>query len=428
MTRVRTALNRAFRSLRVRNYRLYFIGQTISMSGTWMQSVAQAWLVLKLSGGGVALGIVTALQFLPMLLAGPWGGVIADRVDKRRLVTITQSLSGLLALALGILTVTGVVQLWMVYLLAFLLGLVSLADMPARQAFVIEMVGADDVANAVSLNSVLTNAARIVGPATAGILIATIGIGPCFLANAASYVAVVAAFVAMDPGELRRAKPVQRKSGQLREGLRYVWSRPDLRAPILLMAVVGTLAYNFAVVLPLMVKVVFHGGAGELGVLYSVMGAGAVAGGLVIAARSRATHTMLAWSALALGVALVATALAPGLGTELGVMVLVGVASTAFIATANTLLQLGSSEEMRGRVMALFMMVFLGTTPIGGPLVGWLAERFGPREALLVGAVATVVAGTAALIRLRHVREVGDEQDLSEAVRKAELAEAIRSS
>ena len=428
MTRVRTALNRAFRSLHVRNYRLYFIGQTISMSGTWMQSVAQAWLVLKLSGGGVALGIVTALQFLPMLLAGPWGGVIADRVDKRRLVTITQSVSGLLALALGILTVTGVVQLWMVYLLAFLLGLVSLADMPARQAFVIEMVGASDVANAVSLNSVLTNAARIVGPATAGILIATIGIGPCFLANAASYIAVVAAFVAMDPDELRRAKPVQRKRGQLREGLRYVWSRPDLRAPILLMAVVGALAYNFSVVLPLMVKVVFHAGAGELGVLYSVMGAGAVAGGLVIAARSRATHTMLTWSALCLGVALVATALAPGLGTELGVMVLVGVASTAFIATANTLLQLGSSEEMRGRVMALFMMVFLGTTPIGGPLIGWLAERFGPREALLVGAVATLVAAAVALIRLRHVRAVGAEQDLSEPVRKAELAEAIRSS
>jgi MFS family permease len=419
-------MDRAFRSLHVRNYRLYFIGQTISMSGTWMQSVAQAWLVLKLSGGGVALGLVTALQFLPLLLAGPWGGVIADRVDKRRLVTITQSASGLLALALGILTVTGVVQLWMVYVLAFLLGLVSLADMPARQAFVMEMVGAEDVANAVSLNSVLTNAARIVGPAAAGILIATIGIGSCFLVNAASYIAVVVAFVAMDPRALHRGRPVRRSRGQLRAGLRYVWSRPQLRAPLLLMAVVGTLAYNFSVVLPLMVKVVFHAGAGELGVLYSLMGAGAVAGGLVIAARSRATHAVLTWSSVALGAALVGTALAPRLGIELAVMVPVGVASTAFIATANALLQLGASEEMRGRVMALFMMVFLGSTPIGGPLIGWLAERFGPREALLVGAVATLAGGAVALIRLRHFQEKRPEPEL-EPIREAELSEAVKS-
>ena len=411
MTRLRTATDRTFRSLRIRNYRLYFIGQTISMSGTWMQSVAQAWLVLKLAGGGVALGVVTALQFLPMLLAGPWGGVIADRVDKRKLVTVTQSASGVLALALGILTITGLVQLWMVYLLAFLLGVVSLADMPARQAFVMEMVGPEDVANAVSLNSVLVNAARIVGPAVAGILIATIGIGPCFLANAASYIAVVVAFVAMDPSELRRSRPVERGRGQLRAGLRYVWSRSDLRTPLLLMTVVGTLAYNFAVVLPLMVRFVFHAGPGEFGILYSVMGAGAVVGGLAVAARSRATHSLLNWSALALGAALVGTALAPHLGWELGVMLPVGVASTVFIATANALLQLGASEQMRGRVMALFMMVFLGTTPIGGPLVGWLAERFGPREALLVGAVATVVAGAAALIP-RGGRDVKDRAPL----------------
>jgi len=429
VTSVGTTLDRAFRSLHVRNYRLYFIGQTISMSGTWMQSVAQAWLVLKLSGGGVALGIVTALQFLPMLLAGPWGGVIADRVDKRRLVAITQSVSGLLALALGVLTVTGVVQLWMVYVLALLLGVVSLADMPARQAFVMEMVGPEDVANAVSLNSVLTNAARIVGPAAAGLLIATIGIGPCFLANAASYIAVVVAFVAMDPRELRRGRPVERKRGQLREGLRYVWSRPDLRAPLLLMAVVGALAYNFSVVLPLMVKVVFHAGPGELGVLYSAMGAGAVAGGLAIATRSRPTHAVLSWSALGLGAALVATALAPRVGIELVAMVPVGIASTAFIANANALLQIGASEEMRGRVMALFMMVFLGTTPIGGPLIGWIAQRFGSREALLVGAVATTIAGAVALARLRHFRsESPPTQAEHESAREAELAEATTSS
>ena len=400
MSRVGSTVDRTFRSLHIRNYRLYFIGQSISMSGTWMQSVAQAWLVLKLSGGGVALGIVTALQFLPILLAGPWGGVIADRVDKRRLVTITQSVSGVLALALGVLTMTGVVQLWMVYLLAFLLGLVSLADMPARQAFLMEMVGPQDVANAVSLNSVLTNAARIVGPAVAGVLIATIGIGPCFLANAASYVPVVMAFVAMDPGELRPSPRLERGKGQLRAGLRYVWSRPELRTPLLLMAVVGTLAYNFSVVLPLMVRFVFHAGPGEFGALYSVMGAGAVAGGLVVAARSRATRPLLVGSAIALGAALVGAALSPSLGVEIAVMLPIGVASTAFIATSNSLLQLASSDQMRGRVMALFMMVFLGTTPIGGPLTGWLAERFGPREALLVGAIATLVAGAIALVRV----------------------------
>ncbi len=401
MTPVRRAADRTFRSLRVRNYRLYFIGQGVSLTGTWMQSVAQAWLVLKLSGGGLALGIVTALQFLPILVAGPWGGVIADRADKRRLIVLTQSLSGALALALGVLTVTGLATLATVYLFAFLLGIVTLVDMPARQAFVIEMVGARDVANAVSLNGVVMNAARIAGPVLAGLLIATLGIGPCFLANALSYAAVVAAFLAMRPRELFPTGRVPRGKGQLREGLRYIWSRSELRVPLLLMAVVGTLAYNFSVVFPLMVKVAFHGGPGAYGMVFAAMGAGAVVGGLVVAARGHASNRLLVLSMLALGALLAVAAVVPEFGLELAVMVPVGAASTAFIATSNSLLQLGSNDRMRGRVMAVFSVVFLGSTPIGGTLVGWFSERFGPRAGLLLGGIATLVAGLAALGQLR---------------------------
>jgi MFS family permease len=400
-------MSRTFRSLRTRNYRLYFTGQIISFSGTWMQSVAQAWLVLKLSHSGVALGIVTALQFLPVLLAGPWGGVVADRVDKRRLITATQTASAALALALGVLTLAGVVSLWMVYLIAFLLGCVTLVDNPARQSFVMEMVGRDDLPNAVSLNSVVVNAARIVGPAAAGLLIATVGIAFCFLLNAASYVAVIAAFIAMRPDELHRSAPVARKRGQLREGLRYVWSHPDLRTPLLLMAVVGTLAYNFSVVFPLLVTRGFHAGAGTYGVLYSVMGAGAVVGGLVVAARSRATAPLLAGSTIAFGGVLLAAATAPHLAVEMVVMFPVGAASTAFIATSNSILQLNATAEMRGRVMALFSVVFLGSTPIGGPLIGWIAQVAGPRVALGVGALSTLAAGVVAVVAVRRVRRPG---------------------
>jgi MFS family permease len=397
-------LERTFRSLRTRNYRLYFFGQIVSLTGTWMQSVGQAWLVLELTGSGVALGATAALQFAPILLAGPWGGVIADRVDKRRLIVWTQAAAAALALTLGLLTLFHVVRLWMVLVLALLLGVVNLVDMPARQSFVIEMVGAEDVANAVSLNSVVVNGARVIGPAVAGLLIATIGIAPCFLINAGSYLAVIAGLLAMDSTTLKRTRPVPRGPGQLRAGLRYAWSRPELRVPLLMMAVVGTLAYNFSVILPLLVQETFGAGAGSYGVLFSFMGIGAVLGGLVIATRSRATPPLLVGSALGLGGAIGLAAVAPNLGLVALAMLPVGVASTAFIATSNSLLQLGASSEMRGRVMALFALVFLGSTPIGGPLMGWIAERFGPRTSLAVAAVATVLVGLAGLRRLRGRR------------------------
>jgi MFS family permease len=404
MTGLRLAVSRTFRSLKVRNYRLYFLGQIVSMSGTWMQSVAQAWLVLELTGSGVALGTVTALQFLPTLLLGPWGGLIADRVDKRRLLIWTQTASALLALALGVLVVTHVVVLWMVYALALGLGLVTMIDMPTRQTFVMEMVGREHVTNAVSLNGVIVNASRIVGPAVAGVLIATVGVGICFLVNAGSYLAVIAGLYMMRTQELQRGAITTRQGGQLRAGLRYVWRTPELRTPLLLMAVVGAIAYNFSVLLPLMVRFAFHGGAGAFGVLFSVMGAGAVVGGLAVAAWGKATRRLLAGAALAMGGFLALAAVAPSLGFEMAAMLPVGVASTAFIAMSNSLLQLGATPEMRGRVMGLFAVVFLGTTPIGGPLVGWIAEQLGPRAALGIAAGVTALAGAVVLLSLRRTR------------------------
>ncbi len=410
MNRVRDALASTFQSLVVRNYRLYFFGQIVSITGTWMQSVAQAWLMLRLTGSALALGTVMALQFLPILLLGPWGGVVADRFDKRRLLVVTQSSSALLALVLGILTATGVVTPWMVYVLAIALGMVTLIDNPARQSFVMEMVGPQHVTNAVSLNSVVVNAGRIVGPGAAGVLIATVGIASCFLINAASYLAVIAGLLAMRTAELDRAPRVQRARGQLREGLRYAWSTPELRVPLLVMAVVGTLGFNFSVLLPLMARYAFHRGAATYGELFSLMGVGAVAGGLVVAARGRADNRLLAGSAMAFGAAILGAATVPTLGAEMGVIVVVGVASIAFISTANSILQLRSRSDMRGRVMALYAVVFLGVTPIGAPTVGLVAEHFGPRAALALGGAATLAAGVVAAWATRRRATAADTE------------------
>ena len=276
-----------FASLHTPNYRRYFAGQAVSLVGTWMQTVAQAWLVLELTGSGTALGLVAAAQFLPILLLAPYGGVLADRLDKRTILIATQCALGTMALTLGILTVTGAVRLWMVVVLALALGVVTAIDNPARQAFAQEMVGAGGVRNAVSLNSVLVNTARAVGPAVAGVLIATVGTGACFLINAASYVAVVIALAGMDVGALRPTAPAGRAPGQVRQGLSYVARTPDLLVPLMMLAVVGTLAYEFQVVLPLLARGPLEGGAGTYGLLTSAMGAGAIVGGLVVAQRGR---------------------------------------------------------------------------------------------------------------------------------------------
>lgn len=395
-------MSTTFGALRIPNYRRYAVAQTISLSGTWMQRVAQAWLVLELGGSGTDVGVVTALQFVPLLVLGVWAGVVVERVDKRRLLVVTQLGAALLALTLGLLVATGTVRLWAVMALALALGVVHLFDNPARQTFVLEMVGPDQLANAVTLNSVTVNAARTLGPALAGLLIATAGIAVCFLVNAVSYLLVVAAFTLMRRDELAPSPIVARGPGQLRAGLVYVSRTPEVRGPLLLMAVVGTLAYEFQVVLPLMARFVFDGSAGTYGVMTSCMGGGAVVAGLLLAGRSRSGHRSLTVSAQLFGTSILLAAAAPTLVLELVVLVAVGATSIAFLSLANTTVALSTVPEMRGRVMALWSIAFLGTTPIGGPLVGWVSEHLGPRIGLALGGVATIVAA-AALARPRPV-------------------------
>jgi len=390
----RRAAGRTFRSLGVRNYRLYFTGQAVSWIGTWMQSVAQAWLILTLTHSGVAIGATLALQYGPILVLGPWGGILADRFDKRKLLIGTQTSAGLLALALGVLTVTHVVEPWMVFVIAGVFGLVTALDNPARQSFIVEMVGRQDLPNAVSLNSVLMNCARIIGPGLAGLLIATVGTGTCFLINAASYIAVVAALWMMRPSELLVGARAPRAKGQLREGFAYVVRSPSLRRPLLLMFVVGLFGFNFATLLPLFATEALHQGPGGYGALFSAMGLGAVAGGLVIAFRGSVGDRLMTAGAAAFGAGVVVEALMPTYPWALLAMIPVGIANTVFISTSNSLLQAHATPAMRGRVMALFGMVFLGTTPIGAPLAGWAAEVFGPRWSLaLSGAICVVAAG-----------------------------------
>lgn len=390
------ATRRTFRSLRVRNYRLFVIGQLVSVSGTWMQQVAQSWLVLTLTGSGLDLGVTVALQFLPMLLFGLWGGVIADRFDKRKVLVGTQAVAALLALTLWGLVVAGVVQLWMVYVLAFLLGLVQAVDMPTRQSFVVEMVGPDEVPNAVGLNSAVFNAGRLVGPAGAGAVISAAGVAPAFLVNAATYLVVIGALWAMRPAELHR-DPVAtgggRRPGQIREGLRHVWHTPELRSPLLLVAVVGTFGFNFNVVLPVLARFTLDGDARLYGILTGTMALGSLLGALYAASRARPTRRLLVGSALAFGILTLAVAAAPTSLTVAVLLVPVGLSVMLFLATANTTLQLNSSAAMRGRVMALYGLVFLGSTPIGGPLLGFVSEEWGARAGLaLSGTVSLAVA------------------------------------
>jgi MFS family permease len=387
---------RTFRSLKVRNYRLYFFSQIVSMSGTWMQSVAQIWLVLQLTHSGVALGVVTGLQFAPILLLGAWTGLLADRVDKRRLVIATQTSAALLALVLGVLTAAGAIELWMIYGLAFGLGIATAIEIPARQSFVIEMVGEDDLVNAVGLNSTVFTASRVFGPAVAAALIATAGIEWCFFLNAGSFIAVIVALTRMDPDELQPMPRVPKSKGQVREGFRYVWANPELRLALMLLAVIGTLAFNFRVLLPLMVTDVFGGGAGVYGTLSAIMAIGTVAGALAAAGSIRPTRRLLIGSAFVFGALIVMAAYAPSLVPEGVILVPLGAVSMIFIATCNSTLQLNSSDAMRGRVMALYSVLFLGTTPIGGPLVGWLSEVIGPRATFASTGAATLLAAVAA--------------------------------
>ncbi|MGB8652129.1 MAG: MFS transporter [Mycobacteriales bacterium] len=404
-----------FRSLAVRNYRLFATGQVVSLSGTWAQRVAQDWLVLLIAPNpGVALGVTTGLQFLPVLLFGLYGGVLADRYDKRLLLIGAQSVMGVLALALGLLDLTGVVQLWHVYLLAFLLGLASVVDTPVRQSFVSELVGPDDLPNAVSLNSATFNSARIVGPALAGVAISGVGTAVVFLANALSYVAVLVGLLRIRTEELRPSSRQPRSKGQLREGVDYVRARPELFVPILLVFMVGTFGLNFQVTLALVAKKVFHTGAGSFGLLTSSLAVGSLIGALLSARRSGPprARTMLA-AALAFGLLELLVGLAPTF-TSMGLLLVpTGAAVLTFTTTANALVQLGCEPQVRGRVMAIYVLVFLGGTPVGAPLIGVLAEHFGPRASLLLGGAVCALSALAAAALLARLRGPRDEPYLT---------------
>jgi MFS family permease len=393
-----------FASLSAPNYRRFLGGQAVSMAGTWMQTIAQSWLVLQLTGSATAVGLVVALQTLPILLFGPYAGVVVDRLDKRRLMIVLLAMMGAQALVLGVLTATGAVQLWQVYVLAFLLGAVSSVENPARQTFVLELVGPDNLRNAVSLNSVLVNVARAVGPALAGIVIATGGMALCFLLNAASFAAVIGSLLRLDLTALTPSAPTPRAPGQLREGLAYVRRTPTLAVPLLAMAFIGCLAFEFQVVLPIVASETFAGDASTYGFLTAAMGVGAVVGGLCMAAWGRTGMWSLAAAAAAFGLAMLATSLAPTLAFALVGMGLVGAASVAFQSTGNSTLQLASAPHMRGRVMALWAVAFLGSTPIGGPIAGFVSQHFGGRAGLALGAAACLVAAALTALVARQGR------------------------
>ena len=404
MTRVGLAVHRTFHSLHTRNFRLFFIGQLVSVIGTWTNATASAWLVLHLSDSGVALGINTALTFLPVLLVGAFGGLMADRFDKRKILIGTQTAYAVLAAALFSIAVTDVAQLWMVYVLSFSAGLVTALDNPTRQSFYMELVGERDVTNAVSLNSAVFTGARIVGPALAGLIIAAThgSTAPCFLIDAISYVAVIGALLAMRPDDMHLRDRDGRERGSIRDGFHYVWETPELRRPLVVMAVVFTFAFNWSVLLPLLAKHTFHGGAGTFGAMSALAGVGSFSAALVMANRASArtqapSLRRLAIWALVSGVALVGVSLAPTLELAYVSMIPLGLTVMSFIITANSMLQLSSKPEYRGRVMALYGMVFLGSTPIGAPIAGWLAQVAGPRAGFVMGAAAAFIGGLGAL-------------------------------
>ncbi len=394
------AVRRSFDSLSVPNYRRYFAGQVISLSGNWMQTVSALWLILSLTGSGVAVGLTTALQFLPMLLFGAWGGLLADRFSKRRLLIVTQTLMALPALALFVVTSTGVVSPWMVYLAVLMIGAVNAVDNPTRQSFVFEMVGAERVVNAVSLNSVIVQAARIVGPAIAGLLIAAFGVGPCFAVNALTFVAMIVALCSMDPTRLHASPRSGHGRGAIRAGLRYVRRTPELALPLALMALVGTFGFNFQVVLPLLARFTFGGGASVYAALVASMGVGSLLGALFVGSRGRTDVHLIALASAAFGALALLAALMPSLALEVPVLALLGAAAVVFAASINSSLQLAVKPAMRGRVMSLYSVVFLGSTPIGGPLSGWLAQAYDPRLALGLAAAAGLAAAWLARISL----------------------------
>lgn len=395
-------LRDTFRSFRVRNFRLFFIGQTISQTGTWMTMVAQTLLILELTGSGVLLGLLAAAQFGPVLLLGFWGGALADRFDKRTILFATQVGAMVQSLVLGLVVLAGNASVTSVLLLATVQGVITAFDNPARRAFVVEMVPADDVANAVSLNSTLMTTARVLGPALAGLLIGWVGYAWCFLGDGFSYLAVIAGLAMMRRQELpfakapavktRAVEETNRGRGQVREGLQYAFSSREQLVPLVMMAVVGTFAFNLSVTTPLLVTGPLNGTDQAYTLVLSTMAVGSVVGAIASARRRTVPFGHLIWSTVAFGIGLLLLAGAPTLWTTYPIAVLVGLGSIAFMTTSTAMMQLAADPQFRGRVLSLQAMVFLGTTPIGAPFVGWVADRFGPRAAILIGAFACFAA------------------------------------
>ncbi len=381
-----------FRSLKVRNFRLFFVGQAVSQIGNWLTLVAQSLLVLKITDSGVAVGILAACQFLPVLLFGVWTGLVADRSDKRKLLMTVQSFAMVQSFALSALAFMDHAPILALYAVALAGGFATAFDNPARRAFVVEMVPEDHVQNAVSLNSAMMTGSRIVGPALAGLLITTVGFGWCFLLDGISYIAVLAGLRAMRPAELRPPVPTQRSKGQIRAGLRYAKSIPELWVPLVMMAIVGTFAFNFTVVMPLFVKRSLGGTDSTFTLIYSVVSVGSLVGALFSARRERATVRQVMFSAAGFGVALLAFAASPGLWGAFPLALGVGFTSILFMTASTAIVQVRSDPAMRGRVLALQAIVFLGTTPVGGPVLGWICERFGARAGFVVGGVSGLVA------------------------------------
>jgi len=393
---VSAGVRRTFDSLSVPNYRRYFVGQVISISGNWMQIVAEMWLIVQLTGSGVSVGVTAALQFLPMLLFGGWGGLLADRVPKLKLLQVTQAMMAVPALTLWGLTATGDITPWMVYALVLVRGSVLAVDSPARQAFAMELVGPDRIVNAVALNSVVIHCARIAGPAGAGAVIALLGVGPCFALNALSFGAMLVALRRMDRAALRTPAPAQRGKGDIRLALRHVRSLPGLWIPLAAMVLVGTLSFNFQVLMPLLASQTWHGTATTYALMTMAMGVGSVAGALLTGLLGRVSPRLIVGAASAFGVFELLTALAPSLPLQVLALVPLGAVSVTFAASVNSSLQLTAAPAMRGRVMSLYTIVFLGSTPIGAPLVGWLAEVASPRAGLALGAAAALLAAVGA--------------------------------
>ncbi|MEW1774216.1 MFS transporter [Streptomyces sp. NPDC086777] len=381
-----------FSSLKVRNYRLFFAGQVVSNIGTWMQRIAQDWLVLSLTGSATAVGVTTALQFLPMLLFGLYGGVLVDRLNKRRALLVTQTSMALTGIALALLTLSGHVQVWHVYLAAFAVGLATVVDNPARQSFVSEMVGPAQLQNAVSLNSANFQSARLVGPAVAGLMITGVGTGWAFLFNGLSFVAPLVGLLLMRARDLHVVRRTPKGKGQLREGLRYVAGRPDLTWTIILIGFIGTFGFNFPVYLSAFADDVFHAGAGSYSLFNTLMAVGSLAGALLAARRGTAKMRVMLAAAVAFGGLELVAATAPSLWLFSLLMVPIGMFGMTVNVTANTTVQMGTDPAMRGRVMALYMMVFMGGSPIGAPIAGWITDAYGVRAGLAVGGAIAAAA------------------------------------